>query len=49
MSALGIGTYQLNLPTAEIFDGVPTGIPIGIPPGGVNPDLYAVQQAILND
>ncbi|RUS20341.1 hypothetical protein BC937DRAFT_95458 [Endogone sp. FLAS-F59071] len=48
-NALGIATYQLNLPTVEIFNGVPTGIPAGIPPGGIDIDLYYVQDGVLSD
>ena len=38
-NAAGIAAYQLNLPTAELYDGVLTGIPVGIP-GIICIDLF---------
>ena len=46
--AHGIPTYQLTLPTIEIFNGVPGGVPTDLP-GVAAIDLFEVQCRIFED
>jgi hypothetical protein len=44
-NALGLPDYQLRIPTALLFTGVPTGVPGGLGPN-VTIDLFAIQQEV---
>lgn len=43
----GIPLYQLNFATVDLFNGVPAGVPPGVP-AAYTLDLWVVQDAALN-
>jgi len=46
-NAAGLAQYQLLLPTADLFQGVPAGVPAGLLLN-INIDLFEVQQKVNN-
>jgi len=46
-NALGLPDYQLRIPTALLFAGVPTGVPGGLG-ANVTMDLFVIQQRAFN-